>query len=467
MIPWMRGRIAEAWHNRKSSRTAERQSLTLSSTDTGNSESNSTVHMPLSSTTKCFNVNVISMEGHVLDVGVRTDFTVKKIKEMAMKHFYGQDISKSTSKYRLIHSSKFKQLIDDKNIDDEEIDEHDELILVEIRPVSSKENFPEETLKGPTEEAIANATSDLPIRNPPKYIPPINFSFDFQSETRKILITLVQASARLLMGSREAPKLFEMIKEKFKGRCCPNIDSKAIKALTDMGYSFKKVITALHIRKSDMTEALEWLIEHQDDPDEYYEDDATVISLYAKTDINEAGPSSSTGSTEITFKEACADLFSDREAQFVKENLVNIVTLLLEYFRQFKKLNFKANPRMIETFLEMGFEEKNIIEALKVTGNNQFNACEWLLGERRPSLQDLDVGLDTNESIYHAIISNPQIQLSLNNPKVLLAYLTMLETPSASSVWINDPEIYPVFNQIFKTYHAEKHAIHMNRSRMN
>lgn len=43
----------------------------------------------------------------------------------------------------------------------------------------------------------------------------------------------------------------------------------------------------------------------------------------------------------------------------------------------------------------------------------------------------------------------------------------MLETPSASSVWINDPEIYPVFNQIFKTYHAEKHAIHMNRSRMN
>lgn len=75
------------------------------------------------------------------------------------------------------------------------------------------------------------------------------FFQQFQSETRKILITLVQASARLLMGSREAPKLFEMIKEKFKGRCCPNIDSKAIKTLTDMGYSFKKVITALHIRK--------------------------------------------------------------------------------------------------------------------------------------------------------------------------------------------------------------------------
>lgn len=63
----------------------------------------------------------------------------------------------------------------------------------------------------------------------------------------------------------------------------------------------------------------------------------------------------------------------------MKENLVNIVTLLLEHFRQFKKLNFKPNPRMVETFLEMGFEEKNIIEALKITGNNQFNAVSIIL----------------------------------------------------------------------------------------
>lgn len=75
------------------------------------------------------------------------------------------------------------------------------------------------------------------------------FYQQFQSETRKILISLVEASARLLMGSREAPKLFEMIKEKFKERCCPNIDSKAIKTLTDMGYSSKQVITALRVRK--------------------------------------------------------------------------------------------------------------------------------------------------------------------------------------------------------------------------
>lgn len=70
------------------------------------------------------------MEGHVLDVGVRADFTVKKIKEIAMKHFYGQDISKSISNFRLIHSSKFKQLIDDKDINDQEIDEHGKFLIL-------------------------------------------------------------------------------------------------------------------------------------------------------------------------------------------------------------------------------------------------------------------------------------------------------------------------------------------------
>lgn len=34
---------------------------------------------------------------------------------------------------------------------------------------------------------------------------------------------------------------------------------------------------------------------------------------------------------------------------------------------------------MVETFLEMGFEEKNIVEALKITGNNQFNAVSIIL----------------------------------------------------------------------------------------
>lgn len=59
MIPWMRDQIAEAWHNRKSSRTADRRSLALSSVGSGNPASNNTMHMPLPTSPESFSVNVI------------------------------------------------------------------------------------------------------------------------------------------------------------------------------------------------------------------------------------------------------------------------------------------------------------------------------------------------------------------------------------------------------------------------
>lgn len=46
--------------------------------------------------------------------------------------------------------------------------------------------------------------------------------------------------------------------------------------------------------------------------------------------------------------------------------------------------------------------------------------CEWLLGEKKTSSQDLDEGLDTNGAVYKAIMANPQVQLGLNNPRCLL-----------------------------------------------
>lgn len=46
--------------------------------------------------------------------------------------------------------------------------------------------------------------------------------------------------------------------------------------------------------------------------------------------------------------------------------------------------------------------------------------CEWLLGDRRPSLEDMDTGLDPKGPMYNAIMSNPAIRLSLSSPKMLL-----------------------------------------------
>lgn len=469
MFPWMRDQIAEAWHNRKSSRTAGRRSLALSSVSTSAPGNDNAMLTPLPTSPQSFSVNVISLEGNVLGVTVKPDFTIERLKVIAMKNFYGQDTSKPSSHFRLVHSSKFKQLVDDSTMDDEEINAYDELMLVEIRPFPAKENLSEDALKGPSIETIAEVTSGLPIQNPARPAPSNDFPADFQNEIRKIFITLVQASAKILIHSPEAPKFYEIIKEKLQARCRPPTDPKAVKTLMEMGYSQKKVLKALCLRRSNMTDALEWLIEHQDDPDnEGIDNDENVDSPFVDSDGNMAGPSFLAGTKKKSLKEACMELFKEgNQSDEGEKNLVNIVNLLLESFRHYRKMDFKPNQKLIQSLLEMGFQEKDIIGALKITGNDQANACEWLLGERRQSLQDMDEGLDPDGPIYKAIMTNPQIQLSLTNPKMLLAYLSMLETPASTNVWINDPEVSPVLSQILRTCHAEKHAIHMNRYTVN
>lgn len=49
-----------------------------------------------------------------------------------------------------------------------------------------------------------------------------------------------------------------------------------------------------------------------------------------------------------------------------------------------------------------------------------FLQCEWLLGDRKPSPEDLDKGIDTNSPLFQAILENPVVQLGLTNPKTLL-----------------------------------------------
>lgn len=61
-----------------------------------------------------------------------------------------------------------------------------------------------------------------------------------------------------------------------------------------------------------------------------------------------------------------------------------------------------------------------------------FLQCEWLLGDRKPSPEDLDKGIDTNSPLFQAILENPVVQLGLTNPKTLLGTLksNLVDVPS-------------------------------------
>jgi len=43
----------------------------------------------------------------------------------------------------------------------------------------------------------------------------------------------------------------------------------------------------------------------------------------------------------------------------------------------------------------------------------------------------------------------------------VIVFLSMPESPRSASMWYNDPDAAPVLSQIFKTYHAERHASQM------
>lgn len=73
--------------------------------------------------------------------------------------------------------------------------------------------------------------------------------FKFQSEFRKILISLVEVSAQLLAVRPDADEIFESIAERLETRDKIVPDKNAIKNLVEMGFSEEKVILALRLKR--------------------------------------------------------------------------------------------------------------------------------------------------------------------------------------------------------------------------
>lgn len=54
--------------------------------------------------------------------------TINNIKNIAIKHFYGDDKSRSPINFRLVHTSEFKWLIDDHSVINEKVNENGKTI---------------------------------------------------------------------------------------------------------------------------------------------------------------------------------------------------------------------------------------------------------------------------------------------------------------------------------------------------
>ncbi|XP_074968295.1 ubiquitin-associated domain-containing protein 1 isoform X2 [Phalacrocorax aristotelis] len=391
---------------------------------------------------KVLRLHVCTMEGAEWLEEVPEDTTVEKLKERCLKHCLPGSLEdpKTVTHHKLIHATSEKVLTDTKTVLEENIQDRDVLLLIKKRAppplpkmadVSAEEKRKQEQ-KAPDKDAILKATANLPSRNVDRTVAHHNMR-DFQTELRKILVSLIEVAQKLLALNPDAVELFKkanaMLDEDEEDR----VDEIALRQLTEMGFPESRAVKALRLNHMSVTQAMEWLIEHADDP-------AVDAPLPGQT------PSEATAEAGASSAEATAGPSSEAGGEEAKDELTEIFKKIR------RKREFRPDPRAVIALMEMGFDEKEVVDALRVNNNQQNAACEWLLGDRKPSPEDLDKGIDTNSPLFQAILENPVVQLGLTNPKTLLAFEDMLENPLNSTQWMNDPETGPVMLQISRIF---------------
>ncbi|NXG33380.1 UBAC1 protein, partial [Dromaius novaehollandiae] len=391
---------------------------------------------------KVLRLHVCTVDGAEWLEEVSEDTTVEKLKERCLKHCVPGSLEdpKTVTHHKLIHATSEKVLTDTKTVLEENIQDRDVLLLIKKRAppplpkmadVSAEEKRKQEQ-KAPDKDAILKATANLPSRNVDRTVAHHNMR-DFQTELRKILVSLIEVAQKLLALNPDAVELFKkanaMLDEDEEDR----VDEIALRQLTEMGFPESRAVKALRLNHMSVTQAMEWLIEHADDPTV----DAPLPGQAPSEATAEAGASSA---------EATAGPSSEAGGEEAKDELTEIFKKIR------RKREFRPDPRAVIALMEMGFDEKEVVDALRVNNNQQNAACEWLLGDRKPSPEDLDKGIDTNSPLFQAILENPVVQLGLTNPKTLLAFEDMLENPLNSTQWMNDPETGPVMLQISRIF---------------
>lgn len=397
-------------------------------------------------------ISVMSSTGVEWTVEILPEYTVEKLKQMSLSHFCNPlDCIKLSDYYKLVSVSQARPLCDLSSVREEKIRDGDELLLLKRSSTFSgnaNKSSEGQMLAVPDKGAIDLATANLERKNFDKPAMDVQLVADFQTELRRILVSLLELSEKLLRHHPDIENIFKNLQSKLIEKREPEIDESALKKLLEMGFEEQQAIQALRENKMCPMTAMDWLLAKgcRQENDSCSETSAEDISARATAQASvdkQMNAEVLNGSTEMEQK--------------------GIVSAMLECFQEYKRKDFKPNKKAMSNLKEMGFSETAILDALRIHSNSQEAACEWLLGDRRPKPVDLQLGLDTSSSIYRSIVNNPVVQLGLCSPKTLLALLQMLENPGCASRWLNDSDTAPILSQIFRIYHAEKHSVQLVR----
>nr|XP_020019610.1 ubiquitin-associated domain-containing protein 1 isoform X2 [Castor canadensis] len=289
------------------------------------------------------------------------DTSVEKLKESCLQHCAHGSLEdpKSVTHHKLIHAASERVLSDTKTILEENVQDKDVLLLIKKRApaplpkmsdVSAEEKKKQEQ-KAPDKDAILRATANLPACSTDRAAVQTTMR-DFQTELRKILVSLIEVAQKLLALNPDAVELFKKANAMLDEDEDERVDEAALRQLTEMGFPESRASKALRLNHMSVPQAMEWLIEHAEDP-------AIDTPLPGQASPAGAGTAAAT-------PEAAAGTSAGEEEERDE---------LTEIFKKIRrKREFRADARAVISLMEMGFDEKEVIDALRVN-NNQQNAA--------------------------------------------------------------------------------------------
>ncbi|XP_028167742.1 ubiquitin-associated domain-containing protein 1 [Ostrinia furnacalis] len=354
-------------------------------------------------------VKVVSPDGQTFTAYFSEDTLIEEVKNRAIDYFYPTGET-GASRYKIVRVFDTSTLHDFLTLAQEQVTMQEELLLVERRLPEAGTLWDLGAVRAPQQGTIAAATASLPapqntVRQP--NLQSLLSTNELSYELRKILISLIEAGARLAAAGRN----YEMTLAQL---------SAALDEPQRLRQNLVQVIT----------------------PEE-------IAARFNPSDIQsvseEGSSTTKTGAGEELFKRA--------------EHLQRF----LEKFRAWRmKIAEPPNPDAVTALKDLGFSLTDADQALRQTGCNVPAAASWLIGERGSSIFELINGLPDG-LILQTLLKQPQIQRGLLNTRMLIAFIAMVGQTGSASLWLNSPHGSPLLSQISRTYHSEKYCLAVNQ----
>lgn len=349
-------------------------------------------------------VKVVSPDGQTFTAYFSEDTLIEEVKNRALDFFHPNGETGS-SRYKMVRVYDTTTLHDFLTLGQEQIMMQEELLLVERRIPEASTLWDLGAVRAPLQGSIAAATASLPtaqnmMRQP--NLQSLLATNELSFELRKILISLIEAGARLAAAGRN----YEMTLAQLSA------------ALDEPQRNQQTVVQVIT-------------------PEE-------IAARLNHTDLQSDSAATQPNADEI-FKRA--------------EHLHRF----LEKFREWRlKIAEPPNPEAITALKDLGFSASDADKALRSTGSNVPAAASWLIGERGSSIFELINGLPDG-LILQTLLKQPQIQRGLLNTRMLIAFIAMVGQTGSASLWLNSPHGSPLLSQISRTYHSEKYCLAVNQ----